>query len=279
MRAFAYAAAAGPLLNAGQLRRAQKSIDELRETAERSGQVSTLLLAMQGNAGLATLDGRLEEAVEIAQNLRSRGEQLGPAEFANLVGVIASFTPLNHLGRLGQISQLFSAPLLKAPFIRAIIDQAGEGSKILEEWVVARPGIGSDDDETAAMIDMLFLQSALRLEHLQATELIMRRFRQSSMQTTGGVCFTIIARHMGAAAALLGKPDEARRYYDDALKVATDMRFRPELALTRLQLAELLLEHYPEEKANALEHLDFAIKEFREMKMQPSLDRALKLHP
>ena len=51
---------------------------------------------------------------------------------------------------------------------------------------------------------------------------------------------------------------------------------RPEIALTRLQLAELLLEHYPEEKAEALEHLGFAIDELREMKMQPSLERALK---
>jgi hypothetical protein len=49
----------------------------------------------------------------------------------------------------------------------------------------------------------------------------------------------------------------------------------PEIALARLQLAELLIEHYPDEKAEALEHLDFAIGEFR-MKMQPSLDRALK---
>jgi hypothetical protein len=54
------------------------------------------------------------------------------------------------------------------------------------------------------------------------------------------------------------------------------MRFRPELALSRLQLAELQLEHYPAEKKDALEHLDFAIKEFREMKMQPSLERALR---
>ncbi len=53
------------------------------------------------------------------------------------------------------------------------------------------------------------------------------------------------------------------------------MKFRPELALTRLQLAELLLEHYPKEKKEALEHLDFATNEFREMKMQPSLERAL----
>jgi hypothetical protein len=40
-------------------------------------------------------------------------------------------------------------------------------------------------------------------------------------------------------------------------------------------LAELLLEHYPEERADALDHLDFAIEEFRAMKMQPALERAL----
>ncbi len=35
--------------------------------------------------------------------------------------------------------------------------------------------------------------------------------------------------------------------------------------------------HIPADlKAEALEHLDFAITEFREMRMQPSLERALK---
>ncbi|MFC1947656.1 tyrosine-type recombinase/integrase [Chloroflexota bacterium] len=59
-------------------------------------------------------------------------------------------------------------------------------------------------------------------------------------------------------------------------RLARKHRFCPELALSRLGLAELLLDHYPDEKAEALEHLDFAIKEFREMKMQPSLERALR---
>ena len=54
------------------------------------------------------------------------------------------------------------------------------------------------------------------------------------------------------------------------------MKFRPELALTRLQLAELLLHHYPKEQAEALEHLDFSIQDFKDMKMQPSLERALR---
>jgi uncharacterized protein (DUF924 family) len=33
---------------------------------------------------------------------------------------------------------------------------------------------------------------------------------------------------------------------------------------------------YPQEKSEAIADLDFAIKEFWEMKMQPSLERALR---
>jgi hypothetical protein len=53
-------------------------------------------------------------------------------------------------------------------------------------------------------------------------------------------------------------------------------RERQAFALTRLELAELLLAHYPDEKAEALEYLDFTISELREMKMQPALERALR---
>ena len=40
-------------------------------------------------------------------------------------------------------------------------------------------------------------------------------------------------------------------------------------------MAELLLDS-PADRAEAIEHLDFAIAEFRETKMQPSLERALR---
>jgi len=164
-----------------------------------------------------------------------------------------------------------------APTRAHLPGQHAEASEILERWVVARPGIGSTDDEVPAYADMLLLQAALRIEYRLPLNCCCAAFSGCILRTTGAYFTTCIQRHLGAAAALLGRLDEARKYYDEALKVCTDMRFRPELALTRLQLAELLLEHYPEEKADALEYLDFAIKEFREMKMQPSLDRALKL--
>ncbi len=99
-------------------------------------------------------------------------------------------------------------------------------------------------------------------------------FAGSRVLTTGIYYTTIISRHLGAGAAVLGRPIEARGHYMDAIKVAEDMRFRPETALTRFQSAELQLEHYPDEKSEAVEHLNFAIDEFREMKMQPSLEKA-----
>ena len=98
-------------------------------------------------------------------------------------------------------------------------------------------------------------------------------------------------RNLGGAAALLGDHEGARAHYQAALEVLTKVRHRPEIALTRLQLAELLLDPStsfprspeslrtgqatPDDRAEALEHLDFAIGEFRDMKMQPSLERAL----
>ena len=96
----------------------------------------------------------------------------------------------------------------------------------------------------------------------------------------------------GGAAVLLGHPEKARQHYQQALEICTKVRFRPEIALTRLEFAELLLgelrvsgseprsELRPgtrnTERETALGHLDFAIEEFRAMKMQPYLERALR---
>ena len=161
-------------------------------------------------------------------------------------------------------------------YTQVLFGSGSEVASILDRFVMVRPGIGSADDETPTIIDGYFLQAAVRTRHRPAAELLLSRFTHGYLPTTGMLYPTCIPRHLGAAAALMDRLEEARRYYAEAVKVTTEMPFRPELALTRFQLAELLLEHFPAEKADALEHLDFAIKEFREMKMQPSLERALK---
>ncbi len=147
---------------------------------------------------------------------------------------------------------------------------------ILKQQVVPRSGIGTAEDETATVSDIVHLESAVLVGHRKAAELLLRRLAGSNVHITHPLYKTCPARHLGAAAALLGRPEEAHKYYKEAIKVCTEMRFRPEVALTRLQLAELLLEHYPKKRTEALEHLNFAVKEFRDMKMQPSLERALR---
>ena len=85
-----------------------------------------------------------------------------------------------------------------------------------------------------------------------------------------------VTRLVGAAAALLGDREAALKYFERGLDWARNLCCRPEIALTRLEIAELLMSGSPDEQAEAQAHLDFAIEEFRTMKMQPSLERALR---
>ena len=89
---------------------------------------------------------------------------------------------------------------------------------------------------------------------------------------------------------MLGDRDAATGFYQQGLEVCQKVHFRPEIALIRLRLAELLLDEAltpplsqrereqdaQREREEALAHLDFAIEEFRVMKMQPALERALR---
>ena len=86
--------------------------------------------------------------------------------------------------------------------------------------------------------------------------------------------FISILRWIGDAAAMLGKHDEARADYEQNLALCEKIGFRPELAPTRAHLAELLLDHYPDEHDTAIEHLDIAIAESQEMRVQPALEPA-----
>jgi len=69
----------------GQYDRAIEMGRELKELAERTGQGNAILLSMEWQAALATIDGRLDEAVAIAKQVPSRGEELGIPAYAALV--------------------------------------------------------------------------------------------------------------------------------------------------------------------------------------------------
>ena len=269
-----HAGSASTFLIWGQRGRAEEVWHELDELAQRTGQATVLLNSMHANATLATLDGRLEDAVATGLNISTRGDELGISGLAGQLSRFASVRPLLYLGKSDDALQLDRLPFTRALCL-AHLGRDAEVVAILERFVLARPGIGSDEDETFSWSDIMLLEAAVLVGHREAASLLLRRFAGTEMRTTAFNYMTCIYRHLGAAAALLDRPDEARGYYHTALEVCREMPFRPEEALAHLQLAELLLDHYPEERAEALEHLDTAIAEFRDMKMQPYLEQAV----
>ena len=260
----------------GQRQRSEEVWRELDDLARRTGQASVLAWSMATNAIPATLDGHLEDAVAMTQRTLAHGHESGNPGLARSASIPASVRPLLYLGKVDDALEFAIRPPQRALCL-AHLGRHEEVTALLEELVLARPGVGSDEDETTTWLDIVLLEAAVLVGHREAAGLLLRRFAGTEMRTTGSSHITCIARHLGAAAALLDRPDEARGYYQTALEVCRDMPFRPEEALTHLQFAELLLDHYPEERTQALEHLDSAIAEFEDMKMQPSLERALAL--
>jgi tetratricopeptide (TPR) repeat protein len=249
--------------------------------AQRTRIITLEVISAAMDAVLAVMDGRLENAIDMAESIRTHGKEASIAGIANIYSDHPIVRSQVYLGvsleaREREIPRGIPIVAQHLCLVLAHLGRKEEVSEILDKYVVKRHGFGTLEDETTAFRDTLYLEAAVLISHRQAAGLLLKRLSGSGLYTTGVSFPTCIPRHLGGAAALLERYDEARKYYQEAIKVCTEMRFRPELALTRLQLAELLLEHYPAEKKEALEHLDFAIKEFREMKMQPSLERALR---
>jgi tetratricopeptide (TPR) repeat protein/archaellum biogenesis ATPase FlaH len=265
----------------GQRQRAEEVFSELRVMAQRTRIITLEVISAAMDAVLAVMDGRLENAIDMAESIRTHGKEASIAGIANIYSDHPIVRSQVYLGvsleaREREIPRGIPIVAQHLCLVLAHLGRKEEVSEILDKYVVKRHGFGTLEDETTAFRDTLYLEAAVLISHRQAAGLLLKRLSGSGLYTTGVSFPTCIPRHLGGAAALLERYDEARKYYQEAIKVCTEMRFRPELALTRLQLAELLLEHYPAEKKEALEHLDFAIKEFREMKMQPSLERALR---
>jgi tetratricopeptide (TPR) repeat protein len=265
-------------LESGQRNRTEALYKEVKELAEHTGQPNTILVSMWADCTLANMDGRLEEAAAIVHRILVRGDELGIPDYARLTARQAGSYVFLLLGDTAQLKERLETN--QEPFIQAqtlaYLHRTAEASAILDQRVVARPGFGTDADGTRYPYDLAFLEAATLSGHKQAAEMLLDKYAHTKIRIAYYLEPTCVPQLLGAAAALLGKHEEARNYYQQAIQICTEMRIRPGLALSRLGLAELLLEHYPAEKKEALEHLDFAIKEFREMKMQPSLERALR---
>ena len=261
-------------LEHGERARAEEFWEELADLAERTRDTQVLLWSLARDMLLRTLDGLFEEALAGYDRLVARAEELGLAVRARSMAMGATPAPLMHLGRLEE-ALVAAESASRVGVHTACLAHAGrlrEARDAISEEIRQR-AIGPEEDETPAGLLAGLLEAAVLAEDRDAAELLAGRL--TGLADLYLLHRPVVARVLGDTAALLGKPEEARVYYNKALEVAGKIRHRPEIALTHLELAELLLDHYPNDSDEAQKHLATAISEMRDMKMQPALERAL----
>jgi hypothetical protein len=271
-------------LMSGQRERAEAIGRRLVEIGARTNDALSVLRGRMPALYAATLDGRLEDAVSQADGLIQIGESRGSADGARVIAILGGFA-LVHLGRPGEAIERHDfysrgttiAPLGTRAWLLAHAGQFEEARTLLSD--LAGPRLAHPERIHAITLRalILLLDTAVLLgDKAVAKELLphLNRYADYAFVHQLAGAFTP-ARVLAGAAALTGNASAARELYNLALTRTAQIRFRPETALAHLGMAELLFEHYPDEAAQAQEHLDFAIAEFREMKMQPSLERAL----
>jgi hypothetical protein len=283
------------LLSWGERAQAESLWRDFREMAERVRAPGQIAYGLLFDSVSAALDGRLEEAVAAGMEYLARTEQMGNLTGGRRFAANCTRTALLYVGRGEEALNAASPGVLtlaaprdssgradsmlspEAAICLAHLGRSAEARAALESFL-AQEVKGAEEQQPVTVLTWL-LETATMLRERSAASLLRTRLDGlgglvSMAASTLGTC---IGRHLGDASALVGEHKAARRYYDQALTVASKVRFRPEIALTHLSIAELMLEDAKDsQRAEALEHLDFAIGEFREMKMQPSLERALR---
>ena len=250
------------LLSSGERSRAERLVDELAALATNTDhRVAELLLENVSGLMLA-LDGRLEEAA-------ARQMALPEIHIAFWLG-----RPTPPQGQLATSDGLVAR---SAHALQVAIGGDTENASAQLMDILQCVSHEVEKQTTDAHLLCLLHTAVITKQEIPARRVLnvlASRSLDLGLAPGFGTWFQV-ERVMGEGAALLRRPAHARAYFENAIGTCRLVGHRPELALSRLGLAQILLDHYPDECDVAIEHLDFTIAEFLDMKMQPALERAL----
>jgi DNA-binding CsgD family transcriptional regulator len=275
--ATSLSAAGALLLGSGDRDAAEQVWLELVQLSNRVADQTISVMASAAMAALAFIDGRLDDAAELWQSVQAFSDARGVGSHFRVRGGGAR-RPEFYLGRLTEADLANLGPenvrtfAVARALVLAYLNRCEEACAVREQF----GHVGADEDESGLHALCGLLEVSIRCGDTTTAEALLRRL--SSLAARLQPYYTIVSfgRLLGEAAAMLRRPEEARNYFRQALEVCQRVRFRPEIALLHLDLAQLS-SGSSRERAEAVEHLRFAISEFAEMHMQPSLDRASQL--
>jgi hypothetical protein len=150
----------------GQRQRAEEVWGELRVVAERTGNIMVELPSAGMDAVLALMDGRLEDAMDMAESIRTRGKEAGIEGVSNLYSIISGIRAQVYLGtsleaRERELPHGSLIAMQELCLVQAHLGRKEEVSEILDKYVVSRPGIGTVEDETRSWIPCSWKQRFL----------------------------------------------------------------------------------------------------------------------
>jgi hypothetical protein len=257
-----------------------------------------MLWPLQASQIEAVLSGELPRAIDLSHQLGRRAEELGMAvrreEMTWELGEPAAVLPgAQRRGTRGSRGDGALAPGPRPQALRARNDDvttgprwSARGRALHAAQIREEIGVDPTWDDTAAAVLAALLEVAVLIEDDEILRIVVPRLEGITAVTARYVVHPV-ARFCGCGARLIGDRPTARRALDHALAWATSIRHRPEIALTRLAMAELLLdeptprtdsrEARGRERAEGIDHLAFAVEELRSMEMEPGLQRALAL--
>jgi hypothetical protein len=208
-----------------------------------------------GDFVLAMVDGHLEDAWARFSRSADQADELGMSVRLRQTFLQFVIAPSLYLGRahawLAGLDQNIGPATVAQPdrqsgtsirlsagraLCLAQIGRIEEAQKLIAPLLDNIEGM---DDELPIGPVALLLQSAVVVEHRAAAQVLGDRLACVAHLNGDTTMLVCVARHLGDAAALLGDTAGARAYYSQALEAAGKIRFRPELALTHLRLAEL----------------------------------------
>jgi DNA-binding CsgD family transcriptional regulator len=274
------------LMWAGDSDRASRMLDRTKTFVEQTKIPLLRALSLGREINVKTYEGELEGAVQAIDDLIVGSEELGSAAMGRQISTTRGMVPLLYLGRVeealallpqagGHVGLEADSPAtgLQAQFSHLYVLCLAHAGRLTEAQKYFNLAVGGIESRlTKNQVDWAMLATLLETALILKDVEVARTLAGQLEEGAGGPG---IPRLLGEAANLAGESDRALKFFHEALEVSIKARHRPEQALSRFDMADLCLDHYPDRRDEALEHLEFAIAEFREMKMQPSLDRAL----
>jgi tetratricopeptide (TPR) repeat protein len=269
------------LMASGDVEEANHVWSELDNFADRVPDPYVRSWQVNGMANRMHMSGDLEGSLALSDEFVARSRDLGIELWGQFIAGLPRTFPLEALGRYEELQTTF--PLWRTlPYgegavagYMATIGQTDEARKeikrLISERRIGEPDSWAEDVTLSALLD-----AAVRVGDADAAAILYGSLKGGYEEWYAFGAYAV-ARLMGEAQRLLGDPEKTREHFETAINVGTKVGDRPETARSHFALARLLFEHFPNEKAEAAEHLNFATREFQAMKMKPSLEDAMRL--